>query len=241
MVLKRFLYYLPGVPGCNTRMLADRGLLSRFTGLGGDCVEHCITACDGPAGTGCIVALGARAGEFKPDTQTWENSGQFWVGIENNDLRPGPCDLVREVGLSGYELVLGDGQIWRVPLLRRWNPERCEHVSALPKSMRPVSGKIREVVTPQYRKQDEIAGQIWDSFLKEEAISLDELFNRASALLAMNYRLRSEEAALLGLFDSDTALRVLLHAIDIPSIEAHRERISADGLEAHEPTIEDEI
>ena len=237
---KRFLYYLSNLPGINPRMLADRGLLSRFKTEHGGLIEYSVTACsNGPAGSGIIVAIGAQPSEYAPSLQVWHQYEKFWIGMEK-DLYPRPEDLVREVGFSGYDITLVDGAEWRVPLLRRWNSAICGHVSALPKSMRPVDGRMREVVSPRYAAHDAVAERIWQSFLKEETVSLDQIFINCAELLAMNYRIGAEEVVALGLLDGETAKSLMGLAIDLPSIHARAMEMASEGIETYSPTFDEE-
>lgn len=238
---KRFLYFLPGLSGCNEGMLAKRGLRSRFVAAGdASLIEHVMSpVSSGPEGSGIIVAVGAQIAEYAPERQKWEKHAHFWLGMET-ELPPGPMDMVREFGFAGYEVLLGDDALWRVPLLRRWNRELCQHVSALPKCMRSVDGQIRETVNPKYEIHDEIAEQIWNSFLVEEALTLEQLFTKCAALLAINYRVGPEELSLLGLLDEPIALKMLGLSIDLPGITAHRDAIMFDGIQTSIPTIEEE-
>lgn len=237
---RRFLYYLPGLGGCNERMLSSFGLHSRFVAAGGaGLVEHTITGVDeGPAGTGCILALGATPAQYQPQRQTWQDCGRFWIGMEN-DLPPGPADLVREFGFQGHEIELAENK-WRIPLLRRWHAQRCDHVTALPKCIRPVNGKLVETVSPKYQHFDDIAESIWQSFLKQETVSIEVLFKNCAALLAINYRMGAEEVALLGLLDHESGLRLMGLSIDVPVIEMHANAVAQDGILLSEPAIEEE-
>lgn len=237
---KRFLYYLPKMSGCNERMLADRGLRTRFVNQGGDgLIEHGITATiEGPEGNGVLVGIGGQPAEYAPDRQEWQQGNGFWVGMEKT-FRPGAQDLVREWNIVGYQIRLADGAEWIVPLLRRWNRERCEHVSALPKCIRPVNGRMREVVVPRYEAHDAIAENIWQSFMQEKSFTLDEIFANCANLLAVNYRVGPEEIALLGLLEKETALAAMGLAIDLPSFREHAAEIAFDGLEVSTPAIEE--
>lgn len=238
----RFLYFLPGVPGCNPRMLLQRGLTSRFATAGGALMEHCIvTVPEGPDGRGCIVAQGAQTPAYRPDQQTWEQCEHFWIGVEN-DARPGPKDLARDIGFDGYHLKLVDGNMWKVPLLRRWIAANCTHVSALPKCLRPIPGKgIVETVNPKYAEHDAIAERIWQSFLANETVKLETLYADCTALLAMNYRAGIEEVSMLGLLDGEIGLALLSAVIDVPSIQAHSASIEDHGITSVEPVIQEEL
>ncbi len=233
----RFLYFLPGMSGVNVQTLARLGLLSRFTLPGGTCTAYGITEClNGPKGSGCLVALGARPASYNPATQTWLESDGFWVGIEDKAFAPGPQDLIREVGFSGLDMVLADGQTWKVPVLRRWNPKECQHVSALPQTMQPrrgADGKMRVelAVSSEYKALDDLAEWIWASYCNQVTLPLDDLLVKCTQLLSANYRLGIEEIGLLGLLDQGTALDVLGAAVDLAGVKQHASDCLRYGLQ----------
>lgn len=237
--MRRFLYFLPGLPGANAGMLAERGLLNRFTSSGSSLLEHCITACpEGPAGGGCIVALGQRPAAYEPGSQRWIEGEKCWVGIE--DAPPRPDDLVREVIISGAPMQLGDGEFWTAPIIRRWNG--AWFVPNVPQAMGKVTKDGRTGVEfrirPEYAGVDEIAGRMFELFLAGSAVSIDQLLQDASELLAVNYRIGPEEASLLGLFDEKNAVAVISQSFDRATIEREAAERSIAGLEYSEPMIE---
>ena len=236
----RFLYYIPRVAGCNGRKLSDVGLRDRFVNAGGDgFIEHGITpTIEGPEGSGVLVAIGTQPAEYAPSRQQWLQGKAFWVGLENG-FPPSPMDLVRESGFSGYEVRLLDGNNWTVPLLRRWNQDRCEHVSALPKCIRPIEGRMREAVVPRYIQYDSMAERIWNSFVNEDSFTLEQLFANSAELLSANYRIGVEEIGMQGLIDSALALEVQGLAIDVNQLRAHAEAIAFDGLVVNVPNSEE--
>lgn len=240
---KRMVYFLAGVPGCNERMLAQAGLLDRFL-AGGTLGDWCVRAVElGPSGaSGCLVVAGQHPPEYEPSRQVWLQGGaKWWVGLEDRQQQPGPNDLVREVGLDGYEVELGDGQHWRVPRLLRWDSEKLEHVEAIPKRMTYVAGasggiKIGYEIPEAFRGVVSIARQAWDDHVHERPISVEELFKRAADLLSCNYKLGPAEAALLGLLDEDAAVRMLAMSFDLPAIMQHAKEMRTQGLMECSPT-----
>jgi hypothetical protein len=239
--MRRFLYYIPSVPGVNPHMLAELGLLPRFIGASGGLIEHVVAGVpDGPAGTGCIVASGG-APIMASEKRVWVQGERFWTCIE--DLAPGPADLVRELGISGYEVTLLDGNAWRVPLVMRWETERLAHVPNLPKSMAPVLRDGRYVYESKVRAEFAavlaLAERTFAAFVQELSLPAGSVFADAVELLAVNYRIGVEEAGLIGILDGEASKRVLELAIDLPRLQAQAAAMSVDGIEAAEPTIEE--
>lgn len=230
--MRRFLYFLPGVPGCNAGMLRDRGLLDRFEAPGGKLISHCITPIDdGPVGLGCIVAAGDQPPDRNPEMK-WVDCDKFWIAIEG--MPPCPGDLEREVGISGHEITLADGCVWRVPLIRRWDAEKFEHVPAVPTSLAPVmkNGKRRYVqkVPARFEAIDALADQIFADFVAEKGSTIDAVCDDAVKFLAVNYRMGPEEAGILELLDAECALRILQLAIDQPTFSAQAADLAMTGL-----------
>lgn len=235
---QRFYYFLSGVTSVSERTLQDAGLWSRFADDDKGLIGYSVAAVQGPDNSpGVIVAIGAHPAEYIPERQFWEDAGGFWIGVDKQAF-PGPGDLVRELGIAGYETPLA-GALWRIPLIRRWDAARVEHVSALPKTLIPRDGRMCETVTAKYQEADKQASQIWRSFLTSEALSIEIIFDICVGLLAMNYRIGGPEVGLLGLLDPDAIIRVMGLAVDLPGIELHRSQMTLDGLEAAIPA-EDE-
>lgn len=250
--MRRFLYFLSGVGGVNPKMLSDRGLISRFVAGGGQLVEHgATTSVDGPrlapvpgaadpVRIGCIVAAGTRPAAYQPDRQRWIPlaNGVGFVGLEDVELPPGPADLERAYGVAGYAIELGDGEQWRVPLVKRWDPQQLAHVSALPSSIAGdlVDGKYKfaSKVRPEYMSIDQKADSFFPAFLSGKTISIDQLIHDAAELLAVNYRLGVEEIMLLGLLNEETALTIMGLSIDTPGIRQCNARLAQQGVVARE-------
>lgn len=215
-------------------MLGNLGILSRFVGIGGLLLTHGITACrNGPKDHGVIVAMGTEPGSYNPDLQVWQDCGKYWCGFESG-RKPGPDNLLRTVGIDGYHLTLGDGNKWRVPMLKRWRRNEG-HVSELPKKLRRVitpEGRytVKMAVAPEHEALDNIGQMIRDAFAAEAGWSFDDLYATAAALLSTNYSIGPEEIGLLGLFDQEIALKMLGLAIDTPGLEAHALEMADVGI-----------
>jgi hypothetical protein len=230
--MRRFLYFLPGLPGINPAILRERGLWSRFSGPGDRPIEHGVAQVDG----GCIVAAGPWA--ITPATE-WLKGERFSVAAET--LTPGPGDLEREVGLDGPMLALADGAEWRVPLLRRWDSERQVLAATLPQAMRAVpGGGVTFETRPEYREVDALAGEVFEAFLAGATMPLDKVLGWAATALAANYRLGVEEVGLMGLFDAPLAVAVLREALDVASLDAYAAHVGGQGVVYREPVVEPE-
>lgn len=233
--MKRFLYFFPGKSSIDPRGLDRAGCLSRFTRHNSELIEYGVTGInEGPAGSGCIVAAGARPPRYDRTEQQWVEGKSFWVGIE--DFPPLPDDLARDIYVDGYQITLADGCVWRVPLVREWDGTRLEHRTRLPRVLKPVlidgDWKYPAKVAPEYAKLDELASRIFGQFVSQQAVPIAELYANAIALLAANYRIGIEESSLLGLLDQETALRVCALAVDQPRLTAHAQALEIDNLKA---------
>jgi len=242
-VLSRFLYFLPGLSGCSEKMLQSLGLYDRFVGAGGRLGAWVMREIErGPENRdGCMVAAGQRPPEFNAAVQTWmrvdvpgKKPDVYFIGIENNAAPPGPDDLNTPFQIDGYGTRLGDGRVWYVPRVLRWDTEKCEHQSALPQALirRIVDGRPRVLreIQPAYKLLDEIGRRTWESYLSGVAVPYEQVFHDVTALLSANYRIGVDEISLLGLLDDESLQEVLSLAIDMPAIRAQGEDLQARGL-----------
>lgn len=242
--MRRFLYFFPGLSGMNASMLSARGLVGRFAGAGSSLLGYGVTGTTAPQ-SGCIVTVGGQPPQLPiPDKALWIQGRDFWVACEDPQLPPGPEDVARELGISGYEVPLGDGNLWRVPLLHRWDSNRQGHVPNLPRAMVPIPdnghSRVEFRVRAEYAVVDAIAHKAFAGFVAQKTMPLDELLTDAAAVLAVNYRIGIEEIGLLGLLDDATALRVLGLCIDLPALEAEARELATQGVEFHEPVVREE-
>ncbi|MCL2647732.1 MAG: hypothetical protein FWD61_12100 [Phycisphaerales bacterium] len=255
--MRRFLYYIPGVPGVNPAMLADRGLLDRFTRRPGvpdasdGLIEYGVTPLDAPppgaAAAGPHAGVIVAAGNWQPDLATtteWGDGGggKFWLAIEGGGGRgPKPEDMERELGISGSVITLADGKQWRVPRIRTWDREKMAYLPNLPQALSPVGGERYEPkVVPAFAAIDALADRIFKAFAAAETVSVEQLFADAVSFLSLNYRIGVEEAAMLGMMDETDAVRVLMTAIDMEGLTVHAQEMSVCGLVNGTPRIEQE-
>lgn len=223
---KRFIYYLPR-PGCSEKALQDLGIYDRFlegTELGPWVVRQWEKGPDGKSG--CLVASGERPPEYDANKQTWINCDGYWIGTEGSAALPGPRDLARPSQIDGYEVLLGDGNHWLIPVVWRWNVVKLEHEDALPVSWKPSfqngKPKYQPEVISFYKPHVSIAEKVWQSFIDHKSIPMEEACDDFTKILAINYKLGPGEVGLLGLLN-DTLELVLSTIVDMPAIQKHAE------------------
>jgi hypothetical protein len=235
--MRRFLYFIPNAKPEDVKKAAliAVGLLDRFAGGADPLLSFVRVLVDvGPGGTpGTILAAGHEMCGYCPDDQQWADAGKFWLAIDG-PLSPGPAHLARTVAIAGDHVTLQDRQQWLVPLIRRWDESRTDFVSNLPTTMARVAenGAYRFVpqVHPAYRSIDAIAGRTLDAYASKKVLTAEDLFNDATELLSLNYRIGVDEACLLGLMDLDLAATVLRVSVDIPRFEAFEAAAEVNGL-----------
>jgi hypothetical protein len=163
--------------------------------------------------------------EYDPARQKWNESGEFrglWVGCWLDDM-PGPETLQRERTIAGYNMKLGDGNTWAIPLVRELSGG-----TRLPQAsrMNPRGTLISETAA-EYRDFEKQINQFWAALafhlgLSEiQAVSLTtaQMFKLACCAISQNYRIGMDETGLLELLDSETMEEVILHCVDKPRLE----------------------
>lgn len=193
----------------------------------------------GPDGqVGMILAAQTVGGEvprllgYYPDRQQWRKCGErLWLGFDPEDL-PTPDELKRRQQVAGYDLELGDGQTWTVPVVRRigggtnlpaslgWN-EKGEWASEILPAYRSLWDEFGLVASGFFRpasaQECRYYGAARDEFGNREW-SLPEVIDLAARLLAVNYRVDRYLTSALGLFQSTNWESVLFSAIDGPAV-----------------------
>lgn len=151
---------------------------------------------------------------YAPEFQEWTHAQDgLWIAVDR-EHPPTPADLRRNRRLiPGYQVALGDGQPWVVPIIR--NPDGG---TSLPTAWRyDAAGQIQEEVTPAYRALWETGTEILALYASDQPASdVDRTWavDRCLTALGLNYRLGRHEQNLLGLVDSDTWLPILGATID---------------------------
>jgi hypothetical protein len=175
---------------------------------------------------------------YAPDEQEWLEGAGFWVGRWKAEII-GPADLIRRKPLDGHFLELADGAEWLCPVARshvieggavRWRHKLPRRVG-LGADRKWLPGEV----LPRYRRLWDLALAWWDARLVSAQANanvgetirfdFDGLYGAAAECLAANYRLGPDEISMLGLFDSDSARKILDALIDLPTITALREEL----------------
>lgn len=236
------IYYIPGRPAANLADLPAAGLAHAFE----DQCSSCELLGNGPdGGRGVLLADLTRVKTitYSPQRQEWlkipGNPAGAWVGRERDEpVRPD--DLVRLSTLAGHWVRLADEQDWLAPIARGL-AERDDAPEShyLPRRLtlnaegQWSTGELLDRYAPLWA----IAVSFWDTIMaagkepegapvsgheSEAPLPPFDFARRATAaatVLAANYRLGAAEISLLGLFSADLAERVLLAAVDWPTLE----------------------
>lgn len=185
---------------------------------------------------------------YMPDEQTWVRApgADWWLGYWN-DRPPCPEDLERARLKPGHKVALADGNKWTLPVARALSGR-----PAVPQVVRVNDGgaKVLDVVAAD-RALWERALAFWDEWqaLADTAeqqsdidsytwvgrkdgvvvISIDNCFDAAVELLAINYRVGEAEISALELLTTDNMIECLLALVDWPSLEALEKKAVAVG------------
>jgi hypothetical protein len=204
------LYFLPGLTRLDT-------LPPALAHVFGDAKPSWTIDGGGPGdGKGVLCGdartLGPRGLSYDAEHQEWMlcnsgggDGGSWWVGYDRRDGKPSPAELARKEQLPGKLTILGDGQAWRLPILRfklsgdGWQP-------ALPcQAVLTAEGAWGfGAVLPQYQELDQLAeelisGVLLPLFGEGAPLGVDQKLDALARLLAVNYRISRWEASLLGL------------------------------------------
>lgn len=151
---------------------------------------------------------------YHPDEQEWVNCGVFWLGTVKH-CRPTPSSLQREKLVSGYEVELGDGNVWFAPTIRQWDADDQTITANLPMNIG---------IQPDGKFAASICRDVawaWDlacSMLDKSSTIVDRL-QAATKFIGLNYRIGDHEANALGLFDTANVVTVIEAALDGPAVE----------------------
>jgi hypothetical protein len=229
-----FLYFVPDrKSGLSAKELCEVGLGYALDGS----VHQQQLDTNGPGGSGGVVMASAEhcapsRVRYVPAEQEWIKADGYWIG-QWKDEKIGPADLLRRELLDGHFVELADGQKWLCPIARSHGLEgdsiRWYH-NRLPRSVAIGSDRKwhRGEVIPRYRRLWQLNLSWWDvrvaSVPADSAVGdmitfdFDGLHESAAECLAVNYRLGPDEISLLGLFDSESARKILDALIDMPTL-----------------------
>lgn len=168
----------------------------------------------------------------RPDFK-WLEAERFWVGYDPSNP-PTPAELSRATQIPGYNITLGDGNDWTVPLVRVESGE-----SMLPRRY-TVGRDGKPVLEPmdRYKVLTEHCMAFYQYFMQavgengivgDVDVPDDKLFEYAIEALGVNYHIGRYEVALLGLLDTVNVRAVLGAAIDASA--AYRMMVMAQETE----------
>lgn len=231
------LYFLPGLtlsalrdgPRVRASLLEERGLTHVFGDVRDfDAEVSCQDLVGlGPGGApGAILVRLAAGGAGLPDRlgyypaqQTWDDDAdgrfRYWIGFDPAQ-RPQPEELARGGRFQGWDLTLGDGQSWRIPIVRR-----PDDTTELPCMLHVRRGLVEERIKSQYAALWDRCGSAVRWWTEDAPTKEDypEAFALAADVLGIAYRIGPHEASALGLFDSNNLWTATACAIDWPRVE----------------------
>ncbi len=210
--------------------LAARGVAAAFAGVTDAQAQ---TSCyelpgRGPGGHSGLVlqVLGdpapVRIG-FSADHQRWVERPagcDCWVGVDE-EYPPTPEDLA--IGSPrGYPLELGDGRVWKVPIVRSAREDRAQ----LPFDF--VFGDDGRIETRRRAARLwELSEEAWNHTFDREnhpTISTETLLELCLGALALNYRVGRVEQNLLRLVTGDNWPALLELLLDVPLLREYAEK-----------------
>ncbi len=212
--------------GLRKQVLKERGLLEVFADV--PFVEQPLSELTGRGPgdlPGCILAYQTPSGDvprrlgYYPKEQTWTAVGDgslLWIGVDSAEP-PKPEEMARKRKIRGYDITLGDGNSWHIPVIRR-----CDDSTMLPKSFkRNPAGKIESEVRQSSREH-------WEAFrqaaewviggMEPDKLPEDVAIDLSIRALSINYRFGWVEQNALGIIGSDNYLLALAAAVDIPAL-----------------------
>lgn len=174
---------------------------------------------------------GGNDPKMEMELQVWEKMSRpekpdIYVGYVK-DSPPTPADLARRTLLSGFSLLMRDGNSWLCPLVRMLDAATEVLGSALPSRMvldaegNATAGDVVKEYAYLYDLMSEYAAHMQAGSLKEffDGLSMSRLCKDAIQLMQANYVIDLPEASVLGLWhvNGDTCLQanvIVLSSID---------------------------
>jgi hypothetical protein len=232
-----FQHFVPNATKVAKADLARLGIAHAFDG---EIVTHSVVGI-GPSGTpGMLVADSVRYPTerlgYHKDSQTWRKipGSECWVGF-CNDSRPTPNDLIRKRTLPGHPVKLEDGNTWQCPLVLKFDSSRTELPFVLTLPTTAAYGEDgqwkRGAIKRQYsdlfdRSMEFFDWWVYGSAIKQGEepekeyveIAFDGLLRAAQMAVCVNYAMGPAELTLIEALDEQSALEVMLAAIDWPSV-----------------------
>lgn len=185
--------------------------------------------------TSPVTDIPRRIGYF-PDEQTWhpvDDGSLLWIGLDNTSP-PTPDDLRRTKTFTGYEIELGDGNLWDIPVIRC----PADESTSLPATQYVERGKFVRTIKAAYKQYWEESVEIADWFFSGEKkempiVRLHELCVRA---IGINYRFGENEQRLMSVVDSENWMALLGCTVDFNKVQA-----MGDVQKKSEPLIPEQL
>ena len=232
-----FMYFLPGITRPTAYQIVEAGLAYAFP-------KESLTTVDvtrGPDGErGIMVADETRVKAsqigYRPDSQIWRKvpGRSARVGCAAASL-PGPSDLARDDMVPGFDVVLGDGNKWKIPVARSFT----HRGAALPQAygVDDDGNWITKGVIPKHEELWDYAVKWWDAVVAQKfdareedeesgseskvqvQFEFDSGPDAALCALKTNYVVDKIEVDMLGLFNQKTIVEALMTLVDWPTVE----------------------
>lgn len=201
-----FLYYLPGEkqrPGderlreLGLPYVAGRKLFASDIHQGPD------------GGHGWLMADQGRLGDYAarhmPAEQDWQETPDGWWLGYYKAAPPTPDDLAHDQQLPGYDLTMGDGNVWTLPLVRNVD-EAGEPVCMLPAKL--VRDKATRALVPgppieRYRYLWEATEWAWLAMVSESDVDDVQAEQTMATIFGANYAVGTEELIACGVYTTD--------------------------------------
>ena len=180
--------------------VAARGVEAAFVGVRN---VNAQTSCQelpgkGPGGqSGVLIQVLPAGGDapprlgFHPEFQQWYERPagcDCWVGIDRE--HPTPSDLLHTAKPTGTPLELGDGNSWRIPIVRCPFGRDALGRSQLPRDFAyDSSGQFQTVRSADSDALWELSGLAWDHFFANEGhptVELEQMVELVLQSLALN-------------------------------------------------------
>lgn len=179
----------------------------------------------GPGGASGIIIAAANPSHipsqpigYFPDRQTWVDVGGTWLGYDNVE-RPHPEALRREKLTAGHEVILGDGNSWIAPVIRKHDEGRWSCNLPMKTGLNP-AGEYTEAVRADVAWAWDAACELWNARYADGGITKGRFLEVVTKLLGLNYRIGPHEVFALDLFDSENMTELVFAFLDVAATES---------------------
>lgn len=183
-------------------------------------------------GEGLLWSMGEPT--YDPSAQTWQQiGGDLYIGYSN---LPKASELIRNRIIDGHDVILGDGDVWRIPVARLVNGD-----TMLPQVLRKSNdGKVVFEIAERYKKLYDFADNFWRIRMEaavvnaaEIELTFEDIFSSCAEILSINYMVSETEISIMGLITTENIRDFMDAVIDIPSlnllIESYKKKRLAAG------------